>query len=144
MRKSHVLVLAVVTAVGAMLGAYALTKTTALGVEARAASTKDVDVTVATRTRQLNALEISLRKALAKKPPKLPALPPKVKASPLQSAPRTYASAPVTASAPAPVRRVTASAPVVRRVKRAPAPAPAHEREDEHEDSTSSSGERDD
>ena len=141
MRKSHVLVLATLIAVATSLGTYALTRTTELGVQARTASKGSVDAAVAARTRQLNALEISLRKALAKKPPRLPALPPKVKAQPVQSAPRAYASAPVaTPTRPrATVTRVAARAPVVRRVKPAPAQVTTHS--DEH---APSGGEQDD
>ncbi len=101
MRKSHVVVLALLIAVGSVLGTYALTRTTELGVQAREASSKDVDAAVATRARQLNALEISLRKALAKKPPALPALPKKVKALPVQSSPRVYTPVPVASTTPA-------------------------------------------
>jgi len=140
MRKSHVLVLAVLIAVGATLGTYALTRTTELGVKAREASTKDVDATIAARTHQLNTLEISLRKALAKKPPKLPALPPKVKAPlPQQAAPApVYTRAPVTAAAPAPVAvtRVATRTQVVSQVKQAPAHESEHSQSSEggHDD----------
>jgi len=136
MKKSHVFVLAVLIAVGATLGTYALTRTTELGVQARTASKKGTDATIAARTRQLNALEQSLHKALAKKPPRLPALP-KLKAPAPRSAPRVYASAPVTSHAPAPVivTRAAAPAPTVSRVKQASAPAHEHQ---------SSGGEHDD
>lgn len=111
MRKSHVVVLALLIAIGSMLGTYALTRTTELGVQARKASSEEVDAAVATRTRQLNALEISLRKALAKKPPRLPALPKKVKALPVQSSPRIYAPAPVASIAPARATATRVAAP---------------------------------
>jgi len=140
MRKSHVFVLAALIALGATFGTYALTRTTELGVKAREASTKDVDAVVAARTRQLNALEISLHTALAKKPPKLPALPPKVKAAPVQVAPRAYSAAPVT-SAPVATSRPAASAPVVRQVKLTPAPTPTYH--GEHGDSSSGGGQDD-
>jgi len=133
MKKSHVFVLAVLIAGGATLGTFALTRTTELGVQARATSTKDVGAVVATRTRQLDAMEISLRKALAKKPPRLPALP-KLEAPPPQPAPRVYASSPVAAAAPAPVTVTRAAAP-------APAAGQATAHEREHE---SSGGELDD
>jgi len=135
MKKSHVFVLAVLIAVGATLGTYALTRTTELGVQARTASKQSTDATIAARARQLNALEVSLRKALAKKPPPLPPLP-KVKAKPPQPAPPVYVSAPVTRSAPAPVTVTRAAAPApVSQVKQ----APAHE-----SDHQSSGGEHDD
>lgn len=137
MKKSHVFVLAVLIAVGSMLGTYALTRTTELGVQAREASSKDVDAAVATRTRQLNALEISLRKALAKKPPPLPALPKKVKAIPVQAAPRVYTPAPASiAPARSTVTRVAAPRPSA-----SPRQAPAHESDHER---APSGGERDD
>ena len=139
MRKSHVVVLALLIAVGSMLGTYALTRTTELGVQAREASTKDVDAVVATRTRQLNALEASLRKVLVKKPPPLPALPKKVKAIPVQSSPRVYTPAPVSTPARATVTRVAAPRPSA--VRSSAAQAPAHESDhqqapsgDEHDD----------
>jgi hypothetical protein len=136
MKKSHVFVLAVLVATGAMLGTYALTRTTELGVQARTASKASTDAAIAARTRQLNALEVSLRKALAKKPPKLPKLPPKVKVQPPRPAPHVYAAAPIVRSAPAPVTvtRVATPAPVSQVTK-----APAHE-SDHH----SSGGEHDD
>jgi len=102
MKKSHVLVLAVLIAVGATLGTYALTRTTELGVQARTASKESTDAAIAARTRQLNALEQSLSKVLAKKPPRLPSLP-KLKAPAPRPAPRVYASAPVVSHAPTPV-----------------------------------------
>jgi hypothetical protein len=75
MRKSHVIVVAVLVAAGAAIGALALARTTELGVKARGDSKKSADAVVAARTKQLDALERSLQKALAKKPPKLPPLP---------------------------------------------------------------------
>jgi hypothetical protein len=129
MRKSHVLVLAVLIAVGSALGTFALTRTTELGVKAREASTKNVDAAAAARTRQLNALEISLRKALAKKPPKLPALPKLKKPQPLQVATRVYTPAPLAsvAPAPAPVTRVAAPKPKSATTRTVARPAPTHE-----------------
>jgi hypothetical protein len=140
MKKSHVFVLAVLIAVGSALGTYALTRTTELGVQAREASSKDVDAVVATRTRQLNALEISLRKALAKKPPALPALPKKVKALPVQSSPRVYTPAPVSITpARATVTRVAAPRSSASRTSARQAP----EHESDHERAPSG-GEHDD
>lgn len=137
MRKSHVLVLAALIAVGSALGTYALTRTTELGVKAREASTKDVDAVVTARTRQLNALEISLHKALAKKPPKLPALPKLKKPPTVQVAPRVYAPAPVASVTPARVTVTRAAAPAPAATRQ----APAHE--SDHEQAPSG-GERDD
>ncbi len=134
MKKSHVFVLAVLIAVGATLGTYALTRTTELGVQARTASKQSTDAVIAARARQLNALEVSLRKALAKKPPSLPPLP-KVKTQPSQPAPPVYVSAPVTRSAPAPAAITRAAPAPVNPVKQAPAHQSEHH---------SSGGEQDD
>lgn len=141
MKKSHVFVLAVLIAVGATFGSYALTRTTELGVQVRTASNKDVDAVVTTRTRQLNTLEISLRKALAKKPPPLPRLPKKVKALPVQSSPRVYTPAPVTSHIPAraTVSRVAATKTSASRTSTRQ--APAHESDNEQ---AASGGEHDD
>lgn len=137
MRKSHVVVLALLIAVGSILGTYALTRTTELGVQAQEASSKNIDAVVAARTRQLNALETSLRQALAKKPPPLPALP-KIKAQPPQPTPRVYASAPVTVTRVAsPAPPVSRARPVTSQVKQ----APTHESEHAH---APSGGEHDD
>ena len=132
MKKSHVFVLAMLIAVGSALGTFALTRTTELGAKAREASTKDVDAAVAARTRQLNALEVSLRKALAKKPPKLPTLPKLKKLPPVQVAPRIYTPAPVRAAAPAPVTvtRVAAPKPKPATTHTVARQAPAHESDD--------------
>jgi len=134
MKKSHVFVLAVLIAVGATLGTYALTRTTELGVQARTASKQSTDAIIAARARQLNALEVSLREALAKKPPSLPRLP-KVKTQPSQPAPPVYVSAPVTRSAPAPATITRAAPAPVSPVKQAPAHQSEHH---------SSGGEQDD
>jgi hypothetical protein len=137
MRKSHVVVLALLIAVGSMLGTYALTRTTELGVQAQKASSENVDSVVAARTRQLNALEVSLRKALVKKPPPLPALP-KIKAQPSQPAPRVYAPAPVAVTRVAtPAPPVSRAGPLANQVKRALAHESDHAR-------ASSGGEQDD
>jgi hypothetical protein len=132
MKRSHVLLLATLIALGATLGTYALTRTTELGVQARTASKQSTDATIAARTRQLNTLEASLRKALAKKPPRLPALP-KLKAQSAQPPAPAYTPAPVV-SRPAPVT-VTRAVTPVSQVKQ----VPAHEREHQ-----SSGGEQDD
>ncbi len=139
MRKSHVVVLALMIAAGSMLGTYALTRTTELGVQAKKTSSNDVDAVVTARTHQLNALEVSLHKALAKKPPPLPRLPKKVKALPVQPAPRVYAPAPVVAArvvAPAPTVTVRRTSPVSQ-VRQ----APPHENDNPR---ASSGGEQDD
>jgi hypothetical protein len=133
MKTSHVVALAVLVAVSAALGTFALTRTTELGVQARTASSKSIDATVAARAHQLNALETSLRKALAKKPPALPPLP-KAKTHSQQTSAPVY-SAPVYSRA----RTVT----VTRVASPAPRPAPTVQRvEQDHE--PASGGESDD
>jgi hypothetical protein len=136
MRKSHVVVLALLIAVGSMLGTYALTRTTELGVQAQKTSSESVDAVVAARSRQLNALEASLRKALVKKPPPLPALP-KIKAQPSQPAPRVYTPAPVV------VTRAAAPAPTVSRARPVSQTRRAPSHESDHT-RASSGGEQDD
>jgi|SRR5450759_2283713 hypothetical protein len=139
MRKSHVVVVAVLIAIGTALGTYAVTRTTELGARAQTASSKTADAAVASRARRLKALEASLQKALARKPPALPPLP-KLKAQPKQSARVTYSAA------PAPTARVVRTAPVVR-VTRAASPTPPArrgEQDHEHAPQASSGGEHDD
>ena len=100
MKPVHALVIAGVLAVAALAGVVAATRTTTLGVSAQQTSA----ASLAKRTQQLDRFEASLRKQLAAKPPKLPAVP---------SAP---ASVPVAAAPAAP-------APAVQRVVyRRPAP----------------------
>jgi hypothetical protein len=65
----------------AAAGVFALGRTLALGHEARAAR----DGTVAARAAQLDRYEASLRRALAQKPPPLPAVPAARQATPSQA-----------------------------------------------------------
>ena len=76
MRKIHAVSAALLIGIATMLGTYAVTRTTELGVQARTTPKQQVDSTIAQRTRQLEATQAALSKALAKKVPKLPALPP--------------------------------------------------------------------
>jgi hypothetical protein len=129
MRKTHVALLAVLVAAAAAIGTYAVTRTTELGVQARAASSDDVNKVVATRTRRLDTLEAQLHKALTKKPPALPSLP---KVSSVQAQPVNVAK---------PVTPIV-SRPATVTVRRAAAPAPAAgAHEHDHE---ASGGEHDD
>lgn len=71
MNRSRALIVSLAAAVAAVAGVLALTSTLALGSEARATT----DQQVAQRTAQLDRYEASLKKALAQKPPALPAVP---------------------------------------------------------------------
>lgn len=135
MKKTHVALLAVLVATAAAIGTYAVTRTTELGVQARATSGGDVNAVVAARTRRLDAFEAQLRKALAKKPPALPSLP---KIEPIQAQPRRVASPVIpVVSRPATI--------TVRRAATSPAPTTKHrEHEDEGSEDEDSEGEDDD
>lgn len=71
MNRAHALIVSFGVAVAAIAGVFALTSTVSLSGQARASTDKQV----ATRTAQLDRYEASLRKALAQKPPRLPAIP---------------------------------------------------------------------
>jgi len=71
MKKTNVALIAGLLALAAVLGTVAVTRTVSLGAASRHATT----TTVRARTRQLDAYTASLRRALAHKPPALPALP---------------------------------------------------------------------
>jgi len=132
MKKRHVLAVALLIGIGTALGTFAVTRTSELGVHSRAASKKVTDTAVSAQTRRLNALEASLQKALATKPPALPRIPK------IRPAPQT--SRVIYSAAPAPTTRVfvrsTAPAPA-----RAAAPSASHREQDHH---PGSGGENDD
>ena len=71
MNRMNVAVIAGLLAVAAVLGTVAATHTVSLG----AAQKQKANATVQSRAKQLAAYEASLRHALAKKPPALPAVP---------------------------------------------------------------------
>ena len=126
MRKRHVVAVALLIGIGAALGTFAVTRTSELGVSSRASSKKVADATVTVQTRRLNALEASLRKALALRPPALPRIP-KLRPAP-QSSPVVYSAA------PAPTTRVASRSA-------APVPnSPASHGEQDHESRHSGSG----
>ncbi|MHB8059609.1 MAG: hypothetical protein ACYDHO_02095 [Gaiellaceae bacterium] len=141
MKKTHVALLAVLVAAAAAIGTYAATRTTELGVQARAASNDDVNAVVTARTRRLNAFEDQLRKTLAAKPPKLPSLP-KIKPVPAQYQSAVRAQ-PAPVSQPVVSRPATTPRPATITVRRAAVrttPVSAHS----ERDSESSGGEHDD
>jgi hypothetical protein len=80
MSKANVAVIAGLLALAAVLGTVAATHTVALGT----AQKQKAAVVVQTRAKQLDAYQASLRHALAKKPPALPAVPPAAPAAPQQ------------------------------------------------------------
>ena len=71
MNKMNVALIAGLLALAAVIGMVAATRTVSLG----AASKHATSATVHARTQQLNAYAASLRRALARKPPALPAVP---------------------------------------------------------------------
>ena len=71
MNKLHITIVAGLLAAAAVLGTFAATHTVSLG----AAHTRASNGNVLVRAKRLNRFEASLRKALAKKPPALPAVP---------------------------------------------------------------------
>ena len=71
MKKTNVALIAGLLALAAVLGTVAATRTVSLGAAGRNAT----NATVHARTRQLAAYAASLRRALAHKPPPLPAVP---------------------------------------------------------------------
>ena len=87
MKRLQALAVSLAVAVAAIAGVFALTSTVSLGSQTRAAT----DRQVVKRTAQLNRYEASLRKALAQKPPRLPAIP----------STTAQSTAPVQAAAPA-------------------------------------------
>src|SRR5579864_8978591 len=71
MNRLHLTLVAGLLAAAAVLGTVAATHTVSLG----AAHTRAGNTNVVTRTKQLQRFEASLHRALAKKPPALPAVP---------------------------------------------------------------------
>lgn len=115
MSKVHITVIASLLGAAAIFGAVAATHTIKLGAANHASAAK----TIVTRTKQLDTFEASLRQALAKKPPALPAVP----AVGAARAPQTLSAAPHTAAAPAPaVAPAPAAAPQPRVIYRRPPP----------------------
>lgn len=78
MNKLNVAVIAGLLALAVVLGTVAATHTVSLG----AAQKQKANVAVQSRAKQLAAYEASLRHALAKKPPALPAVPKNTPAAP--------------------------------------------------------------
>ena len=71
MHKLHITLVAGLLAAAAVLGTFAATHTISLG----AAHKRTSNANVLARAKQLNRFEASLHRALAKKPPSLPAVP---------------------------------------------------------------------
>lgn len=90
MKKVNVALIAGLLAVAAVLGAVAATRTISLGAAGRQA----INATVAARTKQLDAYAASLRRALVRKQPALPAVP------------KVPAASGVSSAAQSPVQRV--------------------------------------
>jgi hypothetical protein len=133
MRKIDAILLAVLLAVAAVLGTLAVTRSVRLGMQSKTNTSQNVDAIVAAHTRKLNANEAALRRALAKKPPKLPALP-VATSSPRTSSVQTQPIVVVTRAPSAVAPSTTASTA-----------SGEHEQEQEREhNQRSQEGERDD
>ena len=112
MAAKHAFFVAIVLGFAAGVGAVAAIKTASLGQpQAKASTAKSQTVVLLKRSRLLDRQEIALRKALAKRPPKLPKVP--------KFAPAA-APAPVAVSAASARAAVPAVAPTVRYVHPAP------------------------
>jgi hypothetical protein len=72
MKRSHALAVAVLLALAAAIGVVAVTKASHAATSARRTASSAL---VAARTRQLDRVELQLRRALKDRPPALPALP---------------------------------------------------------------------
>jgi hypothetical protein len=108
MNGKHALTISLVVGIAAIAGTVAATKTIHLGRPA--AKPAAASSSVATRSKALDRVEISLQKALKQKPPKLPALPAAVAAG----------GAPVAGSSAQQGQRVlyVRPAPIIRHVHR--------------------------
>ncbi|MGD0274263.1 MAG: hypothetical protein ABSB96_11105 [Gaiellaceae bacterium] len=137
MSKRHVVAAAVLIGIGAALGTYAVTRTSELGASSRVSSKKAADATVTVRTRKLDALETSLRKALASKPPALPKVP-KLRPAPQPTTRVVYSAA------PAPTSRVVVRSAEPVRSTRAAASSASHGEQDHQYQPSGSRGEHDD
>ena len=135
MARTHALILSLFLGLAAGAGALAAVQTAHLGQQSAAASASTRQSTKALRARAklLDREQIALRRALAKRPPKLPRVP---KFAPVAAAPAQAPAAPVSASGSA-----VAAAPRVRYVRPAPVVVVKHrshgddqgEHESEHE-----------
>jgi hypothetical protein len=120
MSRKHAVAVAVLLAAAAAVGLFGLART--LGIGASASAGRAPDPVIAKRSHALDRLEISLRRELAKRPPRLPAVP---KVTPIKAP-----SAPVAAAPAAPV---AASAPRVVYVRPAPIVVHKPHHGDDHE-----------
>lgn len=139
MRRRHAVALSLVLAGGSIAGVLAATRTAHLAGTQRQSSRPDP--AVAARSRKLDQLEASLRRALASKPPELPPVPryapvpiPELPAGPAvttHTVAETPPPAPAQPARPAPAAATTGKViyvrpkPIVKYVRPAPAAAPA-------------------
>lgn len=73
MKRTHALAISLLVAVAVVAGGFAAFRTTGLASPAQAATTSP-DAAVAAKQAQLDELEQSIRRALARRPPELPPL----------------------------------------------------------------------
>src|SRR3954452_8136267 len=98
MNGKHALTISLAAGLAAIAGMFAATKSVQLGRHGAAATSQGSTTLIAKRSAQLHRAEASLRKALAQKPPRLPALP----SSPAAVAPAQQAAPRVVHVRPAP------------------------------------------
>ena len=99
MNRTHAAVIAGVLALAALAGMLAATRTTTLGASAQQSSA----AALARRTQQLDRFEAALRRQLAAKTPKLPAVPHVPAATPISAGAAAPAPQQVIYRRPAPV-----------------------------------------
>jgi hypothetical protein len=130
MARKHAFVLAIVLGLAATVGAVAAVTTARLGQpQANAPTIASQNAALRTRTRLLDRQEAALRRALTKRPPRLPNVPRFAPVSaPARSAQAASAPAPVAAAAAAPRVQYVRPAPIVI-VKHHPHGDDGHEQE---------------
>ena len=134
MARKHAFVVALFLGLAAAVGGFAAIKTAALGQpQAKASASTNQSAALLRRTRILDRQEVALRRAITKRPPRLPKVPRFAPVSiPRPSTPAQVATASTAAAAPAPQT-------TVRYVRPAPVIVTKHragggEHESEHQD----------
>jgi hypothetical protein len=124
MTRKHALFVAFILGLAAVFGGLAAIRTAALGQPQASASTSSQSAALVKRARILDRQEAALRRALAKRPPKLPKAP-------------TFASSATAAAGSQPASaqgvRYVRPAPVVVTIHRSHEHEHEHEFENEHE-----------
>ena len=95
MTRGHRLALSLILGAAALIGVVAVARTVHLGATTQARAARGRDAAIAAQARRLDGVETALHRALARRPPRLPAVPrfkdpapPPAVAVPAQAAPR--------------------------------------------------------